>query len=234
MTRIFLDPVVRRLRRMRKVLDDSVNALHFEADGEACDLGRRYYRAVFLTLTYRDVDGWQAGDMGDFTRKVRKWFEREGEKLRMAWVGETQRRGAVHYHAVLFVPRHLRMPCPDRCGWWPHGMTKVETARNPVGYLTKYASKVESKGGAGWPKGARLYGVAGLSVEQRRYRRLRTCACWLREALVSAVGSLAAVDLVKVLDGYLDRASGVLLQSPWRVELDAGGQAWAIPREAMA
>lgn len=228
MNRWRLNAPLRRVKRMRKTVDYSANYLHFEADMEASDKGRRYYRKTFLTLTYHHGDDWQPGHMGDFTRAVRKWFERAGETFRMAWVAETQSRGAIHYHAILFVPRHLRLPCPDRCGWWPHGMTKVETARNPVGYLTKYASKTGENEAQRFPRGARMHGCCGLSAQRRRWRRTSLAAQWIRAEFRAALGTLGTLDLVKVVGGYMDRATGLLVRSPWRVELDAGGTAWAV------
>ncbi len=228
MTRHLMNQSMRRVKRMRRTIDDSATRLHFEADMEACDTGRRYYRAVFLTLTYRDGDDWEPGHIGGLTRSLRKWMERHSERLRMAWVAETQARGAIHYHAVLFVPRHLRMPCPDRCGWWPWGMSKVETARNPVGYLTKYASKATEDDARRFPRGARMHGVAGLSAVSKRHRRLAVGSKWVRKAFAESLGSLANADVVKVRGGYLDRTSGLLVESPWCVEIDSAGGVWTV------
>jgi len=34
------------------------------------------------------------------------------------------------------------LPKPDKQGWWPHGMPKIESCRKQsVGYLIKYATK---------------------------------------------------------------------------------------------
>lgn len=234
MMRYRLNHALRRVKRMRRVIDYSVTHLHFEAAMEASATGRRYYRPVFLTLTYRNGDDWEAGHIGGFTRALRKWFERHGETLRMGWVAETQQRGAIHYHAVLFLPRHLRMPCPDRCGWWPWGMSKVETARNPVGYLTKYASKTGEGEAQRFPRGARMHGVCGLSAERRMWRRSSLAARWVQDAFAEALGTLRDLDLVKVAGGYLDRGSGMVVASPWQVMLDDNGQAWATQRTEMA
>lgn len=228
MNRWRLNNALRRVKRLKGVVGYGCNHLAFEASDEAQERGRRFYRATFLTLTYHHGEDWRPGHIGDFTRSVRRWFQRAGETFRMAWVAETQQRGAIHYHAVIFVPRHLRLPCPDRCGWWPHGMTKVETARNPVGYLTKYASKATEADARGFPRGARMHGVCGLSKTRRRWQRSYLSARWVREAFRDALGSLRELDLMKVTGGYLDRASGLLVRSPWRVEIDEGGTAWAV------
>lgn len=228
MNRWPLNHPLRRVRRLRKSVDYTVNALHFESSDEACALGRRYYRATFLTLTYHWGEDWEAGHLGAFTRAARKWFERQGETFRIAWVAETQKRGAIHYHAVLFVPRHLRLPCPDRCGWWPHGMSKVETARNPVGYLTKYASKATAADAHSFPKGARMHGGCGLSKQRSVWRRTTLLSQWVRQAFREALGSLRDLDVVKVAGGYMDRGSGLFVSSPWRVVIDDGGTAWAV------
>lgn len=226
--RIRLNNAWRRVKRLKGVLGYSLNHLAFEASEEAQALGRRGYVAKFITLTYRNGDDWRPGHIGDFTRALRRWFARHGEVFRMGWVSELQQRGAVHYHAVIFVPRSMFLPCPDRCGWWPHGMSNVQTARNPVGYLTKYASKATEADALSFPKGARMHGVCGLSKERRRWQRTYLAARWVRRVFVDALGSLRDVDLVKVGGGWVDRASGLFVRSPWRFELDQGGGTWVV------
>lgn len=144
------------------------------------------------------------------------------------WVAELQRRGALHYHVVVFVPRHLRLPRPDACGWWPHGLSKVETARSPVGYLTKYATKTRPEDLARLPKGVRLHGNGGLGAFMRSFYRLALWPRWMRERAdveVRLLGSDEAEalglspglsDIRKGPGGWWDRDTGALYRSPWR------------------
>lgn len=90
-----------------------------------------------------------------------KWGKRRGVALPIVWVAETHggggsNHGQVHYHLVVFVPRGLTPPMPDKQGWWKKGMSNCKWARSPVGYLAKYTSK--GANGPPMPTGARLWG----------------------------------------------------------------------------
>jgi Protein of unknown function (DUF3296). len=39
-------------------------------------------------------------------------MERRGHKLPYVWVAELQKRGALHYHVLLWLPRGLTLPNP--------------------------------------------------------------------------------------------------------------------------
>jgi hypothetical protein len=150
----------RRLSRMRRAVLNSGDVL--EA-GYAKGGFRR--RAVLLTLTYRDVGGWSGRHVSDLLWHCRKWAHRRRIKLGYVWTAELQKRGAVHYHVVLWLPRGLTLPKPDKQGWWRHGSTRIEWARKPVGYLCKYASKGDES--QTLPRGLRLHGRGGLDPAQR-------------------------------------------------------------------
>lgn len=123
----------------------------------------RKWRAVFVTLTYAPGVEWSPNHVRSFLDNVRKWGSRQGVRLGYVWVAEMQKRGAVHYHAVIWLPSRLQMPRPDgKRGWWKHGTSNVQTVkRNAIGYLMKYVSK-----GVGnypdLPSGARVCGSGGL------------------------------------------------------------------------
>lgn len=128
--------------------------------------GGQRHRAAMLTLTYREVDGWRPGHINDCLRHIRHWLARRGHPLRYLWVAELQQRGAVHYHCVIWLPRGLTLPKPDKQRWWTHGFTNIAWARKPVGYLAKYASKADDV--QRFPKGLRLHSRGGLDDRQRR------------------------------------------------------------------
>lgn len=122
----------------------------------------RQYRALFVTLTYRPGVEWSPRHITGFIMNVRNWANRNGFKVGYLWVAETQKRGAVHYHAVIWLPAKKGIPRPDKKGWWKHGFSNVQPVkRNAVGYLMKYVSK-----GLGnypdLPKGARVCASGGL------------------------------------------------------------------------
>lgn len=133
----------------------------------------RGYQVLFVTLTYRDGGDWRGDHVGRYLNAVRNHYRRcTGDRLRYVWVGETQERGAIHYHVIFWVLRRFWMPKADARGWWPHGMTRTEKARlqgGAVVYLMGYIKKQKSK--EGLPHGARIFGVGGLSPAGRAIRR---------------------------------------------------------------
>lgn len=128
----------------------------------------RKWRALFVTLTYRPGVSWQSNHMTLFFTNVRNWANRQGAALGYVWVAEMQRRGAVHYHAVVWLPASLRLPRPDKRGWWRHGSTNVQAVkRNATGYLMKYVSKGVRGDDPDLPAGARMCGSGGLDAMAR-------------------------------------------------------------------
>jgi hypothetical protein len=130
--------------------------------------GRRLSRA-FLTFTYRPGIDWQPRHITECLKRMRHWVERRGVRFRYVWVAELTKAGRVHYHAIIWLPRGLTMPKPDKQGWWPHGFTNVQWARSGIGYLVKYATKTAASV-ASFPRGCRLHGHGGLTLERRVYR----------------------------------------------------------------
>lgn len=169
-----------------------------------------------VTLTYREVDGWHAQHVKRFLDHVRKWMHRRhGGALRYTWVAELQQRGAVHYHVLVWLPRGLTMPMPDKQGWWTHGVTRVEWARNPVGYMVKYATKFQGR--TDFPKGLRLHGSGGFEAEGRDWRHWQALPGWLRGQV--GVGHRVARPLG---GGFVLRSTGEVIRSPWRCSVSRG------------
>jgi len=177
------------------------------------------YRAVFITLTYREGVEWEPGHIRDFRNALHHWCKRRGVKLKSVWVLETTLRGRPHYHALIFLPRALSLPKPDNRGWWPHGMSKIETARNPVGYMAGYMGKGGQTAFTA-PKGARICGASGLSAEERDEKSWWMKPRWVRE--VFGITDRPA----KVQGGYLARATGEFLRSPWKLVLRGPKWEW--------
>jgi hypothetical protein len=123
------------------------------------------FRAALVTLTYRECGAWSGRHVSQYLKHCHKWMANRGHKLVYEWCAELQQRGAVHYHVVIWLPRGLTLPKPDKQGWWKHGSSRIEWARRPVGYLAKYVSKAD--GETAFPRGLRLHGRGGLELADR-------------------------------------------------------------------
>lgn len=232
-----IDPRKARCSRLRRTVKAAASQLDWEADQVAVCRGERGFRKTFITLTYRRAQDWEPRHVSDFLRLMRQWFHRRGEACRFVWVAELQQRGALHYHLVVWVPRRLRLPCPDRCGWWQHGSSKIETARSPIGYMVKYATKTRAEDLAKLPKGVRLHGNGGAGAFSRSMIRLSLWPAWLRERneqdcflrfvptqdAADGLGlSLGFTRVRRCRGGVVDADTGEFFETPWRVEINQG------------
>jgi hypothetical protein len=205
---IEIDQKQARYRRMRRSVMTAARLIEFA-------LGPRRFRPAMLTLTYRDVDGFKPRHVSELLQRIRQWLKRKGHGFAYVWVGELQRRGALHYHVLVWLPRGLTLPKPDKQGWWRHGSTRIEWARNAVGYLCKYVSKFD--GPDAFPKGARLHGAGGFDLLGKQVRRWFNLPAWLK----SAIGVGRRVVRLKGF-GLVDGETGVCMPSPWRVSCRGG------------
>jgi hypothetical protein len=212
---IEIDPFLTRLRRMARSVLTAANMHEFE-------LRHRRFKPAMLTLTYREVGGWHKRHISELLQRIRVWLRRRGHRLRYVWVAELQQRGALHYHVLLWLPRGLTLPKPDKQGWWTHGSTRIEWARKPAGYLAKYASKLDSKVGIGFPPGARLHGKGGLEEYGRSVAQWFNLPQWARE-VCDLAGRAVRVKGI----GLVERDTGVCLPSPWRVSRSPSGTTFA-------
>jgi hypothetical protein len=203
-----LDRDQSRVKRLRRCVRQA-------AELHRGELGRSRRYAVFLTLTYRNGADWRPQHVASFFNTLRKWWARfQSTPLRYVWVAELQERGAVHYHAVLWLPPGVTIPKPDKRGWWPHGSTNTKAAHSPVGYICKYASKCTTA--RGFPKGCRLYGVGGLTALRPVYT-WRNLPGWARACY--SIDDRAR----RVSGGGMDRKGGGDWRgSPWRSWLYGG------------
>jgi len=172
-------------------------------------------RWLMITFTYRDGTPWAPDHIATFWHRVRQWYRRQRIELRYTWTMELTGRGRPHYHALVWVPRHLMVPTPDKRGWWDQGMTRTEKARNAVGYLAKYASKVfgpcDPDGNEYlFPRGARICGGSRIAGDQIAEWRYWAASRWAREKVQPGT------ELKRVTGGYLVVSTGELLVSPWR------------------
>lgn len=199
-----------RLRRMKHGVLTSAR-LHEE------DLQQRKarYRRAMVTLTYRNTDDWRADDVSYFMRLVRQWCKRRRIDVRYVWVAELQKRGAVHYHIIFWLPIGVTLPKPDKQGWWPHGMTRIEWVKRPVAYLAKYVSKGEDKK---FPKGCRIHAFGGLSESGRNER-----CWWLMPTWVKEIADIDDKPRRAKGGGIVLKSTGEIVKSPWKVIMTGMG-----------
>ena len=209
----------RRVKRLKRSVWGSGH-LHGIAEK-----GHRPAVAWFVTLTYAKADAWAPSHISEGIRAWRYWCKRRGVKCRYTWVAEIQpqraaRTGAevVHYHLMAWLPVGVSMPKWDlpqsgRVPFWMHGMTNTEPARAGIGYLMKYLSKLGEF--THFPKGLRLYGIGGLDEQARNVRTWLNLPQWAKCA--SGVG-----DLKRFSGGFVVRATGEILKSPYRVSIVPG------------
>jgi len=179
------------------------------------------HKALMVTLTYRPDVEWNARQITHYLKCVRMWLSRKGLPCRYVWVFELTKAGRPHYHVLFWLPKGITMPKADKRGWWSHGMTRTEWAKNAVGYLAKYASKGTDDV---IPKGVRLYGVGGLTIGSRLNR-----AWWNLPTCVRHWGFPADLWRRCAGGGWVSRRSGEWRQSLWSVSL-VGGRVFAFPR----
>ena len=168
--------VDQRKQRLKNLKKGVINGARLH-EQDLKEQGGKKHHCVFLTLTYADGVEWEPRHITNLMKQIRAWTDRKGMKLRYVWVAEIQENrkrkfgdGAghcVHYHVMIWLPKSLQLPKPDKRGWWPHGMTKTEKARNAVGYLAKYASKGTEYA---FPPGCRLHACGGLDLLSRLER----------------------------------------------------------------
>jgi hypothetical protein len=194
------------------------------------------FRPVFLTPTYRPDVVWAPGHITALLQCIRQWLKRRGHGFHYVWVAEIQEgraekyegQNCLHYHLLIWLPLGLTLPKPDKQGWWPHGMTKIEWARRPVGYMAKYASK----GGKPdlIPKGARLTSSGGLSKEGRAERSWWLCPQYVREKWDMEHRPCRAPG-----GGWFSRLTGEWMPSAFILAFRAADWSWVklVPRESL-
>lgn len=149
--------------------------------------GRHEYVLKMVTLTYAPGVDWQPNHIRDYMLSVRKSLV--DALCAYAWVAELQKRGAVHYHVLLWVKGDVYLPTPDKSGAWAHGMSKVEIARTPF-YIFKYAQKGFDSD-LTFPRGLRLFAVwirEGFVSDFERYVfRMSALPGWLSDIIEPAI-----------------------------------------------
>lgn len=200
-----------RLKRLRRTILNSARCLESRPDAG-------HYKWVMVTLTYAPCFKWDPKHISGFIQSVRVYLRANYNirKLHYCWVMELQKRGAPHYHLLLRLPHSVRIPKPDKAGWWFLGFTQVEKARHAVGYLAKYCSKGDAADAKLIPKGARLHGASQLDNDESAFRRWWNLPVWAREA----IGFVTHVTLCA--GGVMVNRTGQFLASPFEVQHSNG------------
>jgi len=196
---VFVSSPIARLIRLRKSVYNSGMQIQEE-------LGKGWIPWMF-TLTYRGVDDWRPNHIKDFLQRIRVYLRRRGIGFHYVWVAELQKRGAVHYHAIIWLPRGFKLPYSDDRGWWPHGFSEQKPARKGVGYLMKYTSK--GSDGMKFPKGLRIYAFSRTFFSVRCRVAFYKAPRWVREKYFSFHNCL----LVRKSGGFLEKVSNFFHKS---------------------
>lgn len=200
-----IDRFEARYRRLKKNVLTSGRLLNESREREAT----RYFLAM-LTLTYSPGIEWQSHHLPELQKRIRGWLRYRGHRYAYVWVCELQKRGAPHYHLMIWLPWGVRLPKPDQVGWWPHGSTRIEKVEKAIGYLAKYLSKTESDIHR-FAKGQRTHGSGGLDPADKIERRW-----WLAPGYVRQRWPDKSEDVRPAVGGgWLSRRTGEWIASPW-------------------
>ena len=186
-------------------------------------------RLVMYTLTYKGLSDWEPRHVSGFCR----WLRRTGH-TGYTWVGELQKRGAVHYHVLASLPKGIQWTKPTGGHGWARGFTWVSDGIRKPFYIMKYLQKGATNGPAiRFPSGFRLYAISQSVVRRMdfehsvayrqsqipRWARDASCdgrisRCMFRVSLGVSFGGLTAyspytthglASVDKVTDGMYDR-----------------------------
>jgi len=205
------DSYVARFRKLKKTIITTADLIT-----KQLQKNRIKYKTAFITLTYAPGECWEQRDISKLLNNYKMWCARRGIPCSGVWVlerGKTRSK-RIHYHIILFLPRGVTPPMPDKQGWWKKGATNCKWARRPVGYLAHYASKLLP--GTIFPARCRLHGSFGLPDDIKTTRRWLLAPSWVRERIPFHHG-------VKLVKGwYRDLLLGFEYKSPWAIDKMCG------------
>lgn len=208
-----LNPI-RRVKRMQ----DAVLAIIYQNN---LDMPIQFgsSRCAFITITYRPDAVWAAYHITQLQKCYEMWAKRRSIKISIVWVMELTKNGVPHYHLLIWLPKGITPPMPDKQGWWKHGNTNATWLKKPSRYIAKYFSKSPSKDGKhAFPKGARIFGHRGLSAMAMAVKRHYSLPYWLRK--ITEIGA----NCVKCFGGWWYNADiDYSFRSPWVLGNDADG-----------
>lgn len=187
--------------------------------------GFRPDQAWIVTLTYdtlgtlgKGAHDWLPDQISKAMNRYRRWCLAHGYRCKAVRVAELQKKGTVHYHLAVWLPRGVSMPMWDkprgkRVAFWPHGMTNTEKLKTNTGYLMKYLSKITPF--HSFPRGLRLTGTSGLDEQAKSVCRWHRLPAWIRTEY--GVG-----EVVRVKRGYAVSSTGEILESMYQCSFSNG------------
>jgi hypothetical protein len=207
-----LDPSQARVKRLRRTVLTAARTIQDELTSSGVS-----FRCAFITATYAPDSVWSPGDISRLVDNYTKWAARRNYPIHIVWVAELgSKSGRFHYHLMLWLPRGVTPPKPDKQGWWKHGYTNCKWAKSPVGYLAKYAGKGSDSAPGVIPKGARLHGVIGLRGEAFIRWRWALLPKWVRALSPDPLPA-------KRMPSGAYRVGAIEIRSPWEFVRFAAG-----------
>ena len=233
-----IDPAASRIKRLRTGIITWSRVSNEWARRNRVRKLRTFWPCM-LTLTYAVGDTWEPKSISRLLKTLSNWLARRGLRVPYVWSAELQKRGVIHYHIVLWLPRWgsqnrllhpyttkdgkqaWGLPKPDDHGWWKYGSTRVEWARN-VGAMGPYLAKYISKGAENaheLPQGARIFGKGGLPLQspERAEARFWALPSWLRTKVGQGGQWCGLIDIPRRLRGGGWLWRGERFRSPWFV-----------------
>lgn len=199
---------MRKARLKRSVLN-AANYIHDQLNGQ----GGKRWKVAMLTLTYAEQNQYEKLHITSLLKCIRAYLGRQGYKLHYVWVLENTKKGKPHYHILIWLPKGVTLPKPDKRGWWAHGSTRIEWIRkNGAAYIAKYCAKHDEDQGT-FPAGARLHGCGGLDTERRWQRSWWNLPRYVRENYPESESKVRAA----VGGGWVSKETGEWLDSPYKV-----------------
>jgi hypothetical protein len=207
--RIQVIPSETRLKRLRSSVLTAAR-LHVQTKSN--------WRVVMITPTYAPGQYWESHDITALVKHIRHWLGRRGVEMRYVWVMEYTKRGAPHYHMLVWLPLGITLPYPDKRGWWTKGWTNQEWAKNAIGYIAKYASKGSDL--VQYVRGARHHGNGGQTGDALLEQRWWKLPAWMRANVKPSDRARRAP--TGTGGGFVMPDTGEVYTSPYEVIFDHG------------
>lgn len=198
--------VIPSLTRLKKLHSSVLTAARLHVQSKP------NWRVVMITPTYAPGEYWCSKDITRLVKCIRQWLSRKGIEMRYVWVMEYTKKGAPHYHMLVWLPLGITLPYPDKRGWWTKGWTNQEWAKNAIGYIAKYASKGSAL--VQYVRGARHHGNGGMEGEALLEQRWWKLPVWMRDL---ATPSDRVRRGAKGMGGYVNPETAEVFYSPYEV-----------------
>lgn len=213
-----IDGHLQRMRKMSRNVLTSARML----DGQA-RMGGHRVKCWMVTTTYAPQHDWKPKDIAKALDCFKQWCKRRGYPVRYTWKLELQKRGAPHYHVMLWLPHNVDCPKFDLKGWWQWGITNRIQVFAGTKYMAKYCAK--GVGDGKLPKGARIYGISGLLHDSRCELRWWNSPSYIKESL-----DRFNSDVRRVTGGFINKVTGEYIEAKFEFVRMWQGCAVMVPK----